>query len=152
MGTGPNFNRTPKQDGETYLQSDIKFEVDYGAINAIKTGFRYADHNTNSRRFEYIQQAGFNPTISTSGIGAGNIDVGAGNYSIRKFDPEALKAWAKDSIIGENEDLGAYSEIDEKNAAAYLMANYGVESIRGNFGVRYVTTDATSTYYLAGKK
>ncbi|MCA1930175.1 TonB-dependent receptor [Rheinheimera sp.] len=152
MGTGANFNRTPKEDGETYIQSDIKFDVELGAINAIKTGFRYADHNTTSRRFEYIQKAGFNPTISTADIGAGTIDVGAGDYSIQKFDPNALKAWAKASIIGENEDLGAYSEITEKNAAAYLMANYGVESIRGNFGVRYVTTDATSTYYLAGKK
>lgn len=152
MGTGPNFNRTPKEDGETYLQSDIKFEVDLGAVKAVKTGVRYADHNTTSRRFEYIQEAGFNPTISTANIGAGTIDVGAGNYSIRKFDPEALKAWAKASIIGENEDLGAYSEITEKNAAAYVMADYDAESVRGNFGVRYVTTDATSTYYLAGAK
>ncbi|WP_337842887.1 TonB-dependent receptor [Rheinheimera sp.] len=152
MGTGPNFNRTPKEDGETYLQSDIKFDVSLGAINAIKTGVKFSDHNTKSRRFEYIQAEGFNPVISTANIGAGTIDVGAGDYSIMKFDPEALKAWAKSSIIGENEDLGAYSEIDEKNAAAYVMANYGVESIRGNFGVRYVTTDATSTYFLDGQQ
>ena len=105
-----------------------------------------------ARRFEYIQAAGFNPTISPADLGAGNLDVGAGNYSIKKFNPDALKAWAKSSIIGETEDLGAYSEIDEKNSALYVMANYGVESIRGNFGVRYVSTDATSTYYLAGNK
>lgn len=152
MGTGPNFNKTPKTDGETYLQSDITFATNLGPITEFKTGFRYADHNTTSRRFEFQQRAGFNNKISTSGIKAGTIDVGAGNYVIQKFDVNALKDWAKASIIGEREDLGAYSEIDEKNAAIYGMAVYSTENIRGNFGLRYVTTDATSTYFISGRK
>ncbi len=152
MGTGPNFNKTPKTDGETYLQSDLTFALNLGPLTEFKTGFRYADHNTTSRRFEFLQQAGFNNKIATSGIKGGSIDVGAGNYSIQKFDANALKAWAKASIIGETEDLGAYSEIDEKNAALFGMAVYSTEHMRGNFGIRYVTTDATSTYYVAGKQ
>ncbi|WP_306524081.1 TonB-dependent receptor [Rheinheimera sp.] len=152
MGTGPNFNKTPKTDGETYLQSDLTFALNLGPLTEFKTGFRYADHNTTSRRFEFQQKAGFNNKIATSGIKGGSIDVGAGNYSIQKFDANALKAWAKASIIGETEDLGAYSEIDEKNAALFGMAVYSTEHMRGNFGIRYVTTDATSTYYVAGKQ
>ncbi len=152
MGTGSNFNKTPKTDGETYVQSDLTFPTNVGPITEFKTGFRYADHNTTSRRFEFLQKAGFNPTISTSGIQDGNMDVGAGDYSIRKFDADKLKAWAKASITGQKEDLGAYSEIDETNIAVYGMATYSTENVRGNFGLRYVTTDATSTYYVGGKK
>lgn len=152
MGTGPNFNRTPKSDDESYIQGDIAFDVQYGAINEVKFGARYAQHNTKSRRFEYIQAANFNPVISTSGLENGLIDVGAGNYQIIRFDSNALKAWAKASIIGENEDLGAYSEIDEDNAALYAMATFSTEGIRGNFGVRYVSTDAKSTYFIDNKK
>jgi len=152
MGTGPNFNKTPKTDGESYIQSDLTFPSSLGPITEFKTGFRYADHNTTSRRFEFTQRAGFNPVISTKDLQAGSIDVGAGNYSIKKFDVNKLKAWAKSSITGETEDLGAYSEITEKNAALYGMAVYSTDKIRGNFGVRYVTTDATSTYYVNKKQ
>jgi iron complex outermembrane receptor protein len=150
MGTGPNFNRTPKTDKETYAQADLTFDVDWGLVKSVKTGFKYADHNSTSRRFEYIQAAGFNPTISTAGLILGTMDVGAGDYQILEVDSEALKDWAKASITGENEDLGAYSEIDEINISAYAMAEFEGDGFRGNFGVRYAHTDATSTYYLNG--
>lgn len=152
MGTGPNFNRTPKTDKETYAQADLTFDVDWGLVKSVKTGLKYADHNSTSRRFEYIQATGFNPTISTSGIVLGTLDVGAGDYQIIEVDSEALKDWAKASITGENEDLGAYSEIDEINISAYAMAEFEGDGFRGNFGVRYAHTDATSTYYLDGVK
>ncbi|MCZ4336275.1 TonB-dependent receptor [Shewanella colwelliana] len=152
MGTGSNFNRTPKTDDETYAQADIKFDVDWGVIDSVKTGIKYAKHNTTSRKFEYEQDANFDTRISTADIGAGTIDVGAGDYQIAKFDPEALKAWARSSITGEHEDLGSYSEIEEDNYAAYVMANFSGDGIRGNFGVRYAGTNASSTYYVEGKK
>ncbi len=153
MGTGPNFNNTPKTDEEQYIQGDLEFDLsNAGPIYAIKTGLRYSDHNTTSRRNEYIQDPNFNPVISTESLRDGTIDVGDGDYSIIRFDPEALKDWARASIIGEVEDLGAYSEIDEQNFAAYAMAKFESESFRGNLGVRYVSTDATSTYYLDGVK
>ncbi|WP_076407841.1 TonB-dependent receptor [Shewanella sp. UCD-KL12] len=152
MGTGSNFNRTPKTDDESYIQADVEFDVDLGVITAVKTGVKYAQHNTTSRRYEYIQAEGFDTSIATSGISAGTIDVGAGDYQIAKFDPDALKAWAKSSIIGENEDLGSYREVDEDNYAAYVMAKFGTDGMRGNFGVRYAGTEATSTYYQGGKK
>ncbi len=148
MGTGSNFNKTPKTDDETYVQADIKFDVDLGVITAIKTGVKYANHNTTSRRFEYIQDPNFDPRISTAGLSTGTFSVGTDEYDIMRFDADALKDWAKSSIIGETEDLGSYSEIEEDNYAAYVMANFASDGIRGNFGVRYVATDASSIYYL----
>ncbi|MFC7002968.1 TonB-dependent receptor [Pseudobowmanella zhangzhouensis] len=152
MGTGSAFNKTPKTDDETYAQVDVEFNVEYGPINSIKTGFKYSDHNTTSRQFFFDQVDGFNNVISTSGLGQGTVDVGACDYQIMKFDADALKDWAKASIVGETESLGSYSEIQEDNLAAYVMATYQSEHIRGNFGLRYVSTDATSIYYLDDQK
>ncbi|KUJ83294.1 TonB-dependent receptor [Microbulbifer flavimaris] len=148
MGTGANFNATPKTDEETYFQADLEFEVEFGLINAIKTGIKTADHNTTSRRFEFLQADGFDPRISTAEVLDGTIESGAGSYDIPKLDADALKAWAKASIVGKVEDLGSYSEIDETNNALYAMATFDGERVRGNFGVRYISTEASSIYYL----
>ncbi|MBY5921821.1 TonB-dependent receptor [Ferrimonas balearica] len=148
MGTGSNFNRTPKTDDETYVQADFAFEVELGVINELKFGARYASHNTTSRRFDYIQDPNFSPSISTADVNGGLIDVGVDNYQILRVNDDALKAWARSSIIGQTEDLGSYSEIDEDNYAFYGMASYDADGLRGNFGLRFVGTDATSTYYV----
>ena len=148
LGTGAAFNKTPKTDEETYLQADIEFAVEFGPISSIKTGAKISDHETTSRQFFFEQAAGFDNRISTGGLSLGTYDVGAGNYQIQQYDANALKAWAKASIIGENEDLGSFSGIQEDNFAIYAMAKYSTDGIRGNFGLRYVSTDATSTYYV----
>jgi iron complex outermembrane receptor protein len=149
MGTGPNFNKTPKTDDEKYVQFDVEVPLDnMGVINSVKLGYRYADHNTTSRKFDFLQADSFNPVISTSGLDRGAFDVGYDDLQMKRFDVGALKDWAKSSIIGEKEDLGAYSEIQEDNTAVYIMANYSGELYRGNFGVRYIKTDAESVYFI----
>jgi len=105
MGTGSNFNKTPKTDDETYIQADIKFDVDLGVVNAIKTGLKYAKHNTTSRRFDFVQADDFNPIISTAGLNTGTFAVGTSEYDIIRFDPDALKDWAKSSIIGQGRSI-----------------------------------------------
>jgi iron complex outermembrane receptor protein len=153
MGTGANFNKTPKTDEEQYIQADFEYQLDGDYISSIKTGFRYGDHNTASRRYDYIQSADFVNGFTTAGHRDGTIDVGHGDYQISNFDMDHYKGLAKASIVGETEDIGAYREIDETNSAVYVMANYNTEGgFRGNFGVRYVMTDATSTYYQNGAK
>ncbi|WP_237054964.1 TonB-dependent receptor [Microbulbifer sediminum] len=152
MGTGANFNATPKTDEESYFQADVEFDVELGLINSIKTGIKTADHNATSRRYEFLQDPDFDTSISTAEVLDGTIDAGAGGYSIPKLDAGALKAWARSSIVGKIEDLGSYSEIDETNDAFYVMANYAGDRVRGNFGLRYIATDATSTYYLDGQR
>ncbi|WP_105103566.1 TonB-dependent receptor [Microbulbifer pacificus] len=152
MGTGTNFNATPKTDDEVYFQADLEFDVELGLINSIKTGIKTADHNSTSRRFEFTQADGFDAVIETADIVDGTISAGSGSYDIVKLDDEALKAYAKASITGKVEDLGAYSEIEETNSALYAMATFAGDRVRGNFGVRYVSTDAASVYYLEGQK
>jgi len=150
MEASPNFNSTPKTDGEDYIQGDLKFDIDNGPFKAFKTGLKYADHDTTSRRFNFLQDPSFNLTHTTAGLERGTIDVGAGNYKIMNFDFDALKQWAKASITSKVEDLGAYSEVQEKNSAAYVMGTFEQEAIKGNLGLRLVHTDAASIYHLQG--
>ncbi len=152
MGTGEAFNRTPKTDDETYVQADIEFQLDHDLITTIKAGVRASDHNSTSRRFVYEQADGFNPVFNTDTHANGKVDVGTNDYEILAINVDAVKAWAKDSIVGENEDFGAYSEIQEDSVSAYVMASYSGENYRGNFGVRYVQTDAESVFYREGVK
>ncbi len=149
MGTGTAFNKTPKTDEETYFQVDFEKDLNLGPLKSIKTGARYSDHNTTSRRFEFTQGE-FNNVFNQY---AGRVEVGSGQvFDILRVDADAAKAWAKATITGQVEDLGAYSEIDEANTALYVMGNFAVDAVRGNLGLRYVQTDATSTYYLQGRK
>jgi len=153
MGTGADFNKTPKTDEETYFQTDIEFQLeDWGVITTLKAGFRYADHNTTSRKWDFDQAAGFDNVIPTSGLSTGTYDVGLDDLQIQSYDIGAIKDWGKASITGETEDLGAYSEIQEDNLAAYVMASFSGDGYRGNFGVRYVKTDAESVYFTNGVK
>ena len=151
MGTGPVFNRTPKTDDEFYAQLDFELDTDMGIISSVKAGLKYADHNTTSRQFIFKQKAGFDPEIDPINYMDGTVKVGSGNYSIFKVDAGKLIKWAKDSIDGDTEVLGAYSEINEINTAAYVMANFEGEGFRGNAGVRYIHTNAESRYFLDSK-
>ncbi len=152
MGTGPNFNRTPKEDNETYAQFDITKNVDYGVVDSIKAGVKYADHESSSRRYEFTQAAGFNANTPTAGLTDGTIEAGtgSGSYDLLRLNADAIKDWARASITGETEDLGSFSNIEEKNFAAYVMANFDGDGFRGNLGLRYINTDATSNYFVNG--
>lgn len=152
LSLDPKFETTPKTDEEVYAQFDAEFDLEVGPLYAVKTGVRWSDHETTSRRFDLLLADDFNPVISTSELGNSTIDVGEGNYEIREWNSDRLKSWAKSGIVGKQEDLQAFSGIDEENTAAYVMAKFEGDSFRGNLGVRYVQTDATSTYYLDGVK
>jgi len=151
MGTGSAFNATPKTDGEDYLQGDIEFDVELGPITSIKTGARYAEHETTSRQFQFTQDPTANLVLDTSGI-TSTLDVGAGGYSILHVSDSAMKNLARASITGRVENLGSYSNVQEDNAAAYVMANFETDGISGDFGVRYVQTEASSIYYVGTER
>ena len=49
--------------------------------------------------------------------------------------------------IDSSPDLNAFYDVQEDTHALYAQANFEYENIRGNFGVRYVSTDVDSTGY-----
>lgn len=151
MGTGLLFNKTPKTDDESYLQADVEFDIYRAPIASFKTGVRFADHQTTSRLVAFTLRPDFDPTFSTSRLADGRMEVGLDGRQILALDVDAVREWAKAGIDGEAEDLASMSQIDEENAAAYAMVTFEGDRWRGNAGVRYVQTDAASTYYVDGR-
>lgn len=148
MGSGEAFNRTPKIDEEDYAQLDLSFPVDYGIINEIETGVKYSEHLTESRRYLFETAPDANFRINTADFAGGTIDAGAAGVSIMRLDSDKLLNFAKSLVIGQTEDLSSFQGVEEDNIAAYAMAHFNTQGVRGNFGVRYVHTDASSDYYI----
>lgn len=143
------LKKQPNTDEETYAQFDLTIPVDFGAITAIKTGFRWADHEVKQETYTanlvdsiaaYDASRYYSGTVSS---GAGytlpepNLDqmISDGYAAITSFDNTSIAY------------KSGYGTIQEENISLYAMADFSAEGIRGNFGLRYVSTDAESDYY-----
>lgn len=145
-----NIVREPRSDEETYAQVDLDFDVEFGAIKSIETGVRWSDHD--------VKQAQSRPdlrnyTDDTSIPGAnyatdGTISVGFAGFTMAEPDAgyilDLSRAAAADGWV---EDRSAFTTLNEKTFAMYVMANFEGDSFDGNFGFRYIETDAESDAY-----
>lgn len=134
----------PNSDEETYLNLDLEVPVDLGVISSIKTGFRYADHSVKQQTFAAIA-----PDITgqdASAFYSGTISAGAG-FTLPAPNLSAMLSDSKSFITGYEEDRAGYGTVDEENVAIYAMADFSTDGIRGNLGLRYITTDASSDHY-----
>jgi len=134
----------PNSDEETYINIDVEVPLELGAISSIKTGLRYADHS--------VKQQTLNATSSNivgqdaSVFFSGTMTSGAG-FTLPKPNFDAMISDSYSFIDGYSEAKDGYGTVDEENLAIYAMANFDGDGFRGNFGFRYVTTDASSDYY-----
>ncbi|RQO56886.1 TonB-dependent receptor [Paucibacter sp. KBW04] len=135
----------PNKDQEKFLQLDGTFDLNWGAIVAFKTGLRYADHTFEKRAIRPVWNKTITP-VDTSTLFNGSVDVAS--WSIPRPNIDAMIANTKANIGGWIEDRSAYSELNEKNKSAYGMFEFDTKDIRGNFGLRYVSTDVRSTGYV----
>lgn len=144
-----SLKKQPNSDEETYAQLDFSFPVDFGAITAIKTGFRWTDHEVKQEAFS-TSLIDTLPTGDGEKYYSGTISSGAG-FTLPEPDFDAMIADAKASIVSfdSNSEVyrSAYGKIEEENIALYAMAEFSADAIRGNFGLRYISTDAESDYY-----
>ncbi|CAM4154177.1 TonB-dependent receptor [Pseudoalteromonas byunsanensis] len=146
---GWSIRSQPNTDEEDFVQGNVKFFVDFGAITSIKTGFSFAEHTVEEKTFWP------NPRVAAENVIAGTpgdlyldsqLQLGQG-FLFPEANYDALLARAK-SGLGEWELLrSGYGTIEEENFAAYVMAEFEAEGIRGNFGLRYIKTDAESDFY-----
>ena len=134
----------PNSDEETYVNIDVEVPVDLGAISTIKTGFRYADHSVSQQTLN-VDSSNIVAQDATA-FYSGTISSGAG-YTLPKPNFDAMISDSYSVIDGYTEDRSAYGTVEEENIALYAMADFDGEGFRGNFGVRYVTTDASSDFY-----
>ncbi|KZN31708.1 TonB-dependent receptor [Pseudoalteromonas luteoviolacea] len=146
---GWSIRSQPNTDEEDFVQGNIKFFVDLGPITSIKTGFSYADHFVEEKTFQP------NPRVAATDVISGDptklykdsqLELAQG-FMFPEADYGALLARAK-SGLGEWELLrSGYGTVEEENFAAYVMAEFSAEGIRGNFGLRYIKTDAESDFF-----
>ncbi|WP_428618315.1 TonB-dependent receptor [Shewanella sp.] len=138
------LKKQPNTDEETYAQVDFTVPVDFGAITSIKAGVRYADHDVTQETDAAI--VGDIVSRDASEYYSGTISAGAG-FTLPKPNFDAMIRDAKASVDGFTRDKSGYGTLNEKNLAAYAMANFEGEGIRGNFGLRFISTDIESDYY-----
>ena len=143
------LKKQPNTDEETYAQLDFTFPVDFGAITSIKTGFRWADHEVKQETYTanlvdsisaYDASRYYSGTV-TSGAGYVLPEPNLGQMISDGY--AAITSFDNTSIAYKS----GYGTIQEENISLYAMANFSAEGIRGNFGIRYVSTDAESDYY-----
>jgi iron complex outermembrane receptor protein len=136
--------KQPNSDEETYLNFDVTVPVELGMVSSIKTGLRYADHS--------VKQETFNATDenivaqNASVFYSGTVSSGAG-YTLPQPNLDVMLADAQSFVTGYETDKPGYGTVEEENIALYIMADFNGEGYRGNVGVRYVSTDASSDYY-----
>jgi iron complex outermembrane recepter protein len=134
----------PNKDKEKFGQFDATFHLDWGVISAFKTGVRLADHSFEKRSFRPIWNATIAP-VATAGLFNGSVDVAS--WSVPRADIGAMLNNTRKNISGWVEDRSGYGELNEKNRSAYGMFEFDTEGLRGNFGLRYISTKITSTGY-----
>ncbi|PKG57170.1 MULTISPECIES: TonB-dependent receptor [unclassified Shewanella] len=146
---GWSLKKQPNSDEETYAQFDVTVPVDLGAITSFKTGVRWTDHDVKQETFPGIVNADV-AAKDASEYYSGTVSSGAG-FTLPKPNLDAMLKDANAAISGFDKDntvyKSGYGTISEENLALYLMANFEADGIRGNFGLRYISTDATSDYY-----
>ena len=142
----------PNKDSENYAQLDATFNLNWGAISSFKTGARLANHTFEKRALRPIWKdidsatdgVQFTPT-QTAGLFDGSVDVAS--WSVPRPNIGAMVANTRANILGWNEDRAAYSELNEKNRAVYGMFDFDAQNVRGNFGLRYISTKVQNKGY-----
>ncbi len=138
VGKGPNT------DEEVYAQIDVEFDLEWGAINSFKTGFRWTEHEVERSDYDGVIDG---TAVPTSSLYSGTYEVGSNGFKTPEPDLSAMVSAVKRDNLSWTEARSGYSFLEEENIAAYGMFNFEVENIRGNFGLRYVSTDATRSQY-----
>ena len=170
MNTNSVAASAKSTDDETYAHVDGEYRFNRGPLTTIKFGARQSDHE---RSYEVaagrlnnldpvagcVAGVACNYPPSTwpvpSGFYPGNYGSGLpGNYprDLFHFDAATLRQWGEananwDTVL--SKVWTSASTVQEKNTAVYLMSEFELATITGNFGVRAVKTEVTSLFYQA---
>ncbi len=136
--------KQPNSDEETYAQFDFTVPVEFGAINSIKTGIRYASHNV-KQETDIANDVGI-VASDASTFYSGTVSAGGG-FLLPQPIYSAMINDAFSYIDSYSRDKSGYGTVAEENLAIYAMADFEGDGVRGNIGLRYISTDVESDYY-----
>ncbi len=161
----------PTTDDETYLQLDLKFDVDYGVFTSIETGVKFRDHDRTQGRQAYSwhgpgtsPDANYDnymayifaqcPTLDTCGQSSGTHSVASNvvngnvvNQLMGNRNVFMQLGFGGNSDYAISNVLGEIWDINESISAWYIQGNLVGEGFRGDVGVRIVKTDQTSSSF-----
>ncbi|NTS78658.1 TonB-dependent receptor [Catenovulum sp. SM1970] len=135
----------PREDKESYVQGDVEFDVDLGAITSIKTGFRWSDHEVSVDAF--AGNFGDYDNVAQGPDAAyfvnGTFNAGTNDELIPKPDVAAIMDWTNRHLKSFDQRRAGYAGLTEENMSSYIMAKFEGDGFRGNFGFRYIDTKVT---------
>ncbi|GEA13600.1 TonB-dependent receptor [Alteromonas sp. KUL49] len=166
-----------RETGEDSFKLDFEFMYELGPIYALKTGYRYSNRIANRNQFQLNDPSDGNESFTVlidelpdnvrqfitlledpfmEGV-SGTVPrqwftlsemtngefVEVANAMFALDDPEGFEGPAAEFL----ENFGNFFDIEEKTHAIYAQADFEGDFYRGNFGVRYVQTDAAIDAY-----
>jgi len=137
--------RGPNEDKENFAQADLTVNLGEGFLTAFKTGLRATQHTFTKSGFRGVHAATAVPASSAS-LYDGSLEL-VGGWSVPKPNIPAALANASANITRWVEDRSAYGQLKEDNQALYGMFDFEADKWKGNFGLRYIRTEATATSY-----
>jgi iron complex outermembrane receptor protein len=163
-----SLHHITNDDSETYSYVDAEKSLNRGALKSVKFGVKYADHERDTD-FQATTYGGFFLPLSATGCGGGACTASAFASGLTPNDfldgigsSGTLNSyWSVNR--GRIEDILSSSfngtripnppevfSVQEKATAGFAMANVKWANWRGNFGMRAVHTDQTSTGNIVG--
>ncbi|GHE95355.1 TonB-dependent receptor [Thalassotalea profundi] len=162
----------PGTDEEDFVQLDLTLPVDFGVFTEIKTGIKSRSAERTQGRHAYSWHASQDvdpnsdwngtmwtifencPTLADCGLdalGAVNVDVAAGgNITSQLAHNRAVMeemAFGPGSAYAIHDNLGEIWAVEEDILSLYVQGDFSGDGFRGNVGVRYVSTEQTSSGY-----
>jgi iron complex outermembrane receptor protein len=137
--------RGPNSDEETYAQVDFEFDLDLGAIKSFKTGVRTTDHDVEKSSDQAV--IGKQTLNDTSKFYSGTFEVGSHGFKAPKPVLGAMIDATLADITGWKQERAGYAGLNEQNDALYGMFTFEADAVKGDFGLRYVSTDVTGKSY-----
>lgn len=142
-------------DEEDWVQADLEFDVEWQNVEKIKVGFKTRDHVFGKTQVNHVINTnaifGGNTTLETSGFFGGTINVSdvlaSGSSSTIAGVSDSFDAVVRNNITASVDLLTAFGEVEEQIDSFYVQADFSGEDYRGNFGVRYTSTDTKGTTY-----
>jgi iron complex outermembrane receptor protein len=137
--------RGPNSDEETYAQVDFEFDLDLGAIKSFKTGVRTTDHDVEKSSDQAV--IGKQTLNDTSKFYSGTFEVGSHGFKAPKPVLGAMVDATLADVTGWKQERAGYAGLNEQNDALYGMFTFEADAVKGDFGLRYVSTDVTGKSY-----
>lgn len=150
---------------EQFAQLDFIYDTDFKLggldITSIHVGGKYKSHEKKLDQYQFAEK--WTELFDTLGVvtyadlptttQSGLFSEKAGPNSVTSlpvFDMNKIIALGERSIPSDvfaasRQDKGAYYNLQEDTLAAYVMAEFSAENLRGNVGLRYINTDLDST-------